>query len=242
MTLFFSGVVKAKEFVHASFRQLPLFLTATLFILGLMETNVAYLFFVIGIVTLTGLNWAFQALLNLIMPKLAAATKWEWPLSWFTSSNGNLQGCSILGLPGRAAAIEGGRTIVAPSYFVSFIYFFFSYIALNAVDLYNRMPSDPSKSAKEKIDNRKYQAGMIIFICIVLSLFFFITRLINFHQCETIFGGLLGMGLGVGFGVGWHNLLNYCGASEISDLFGIIGRLVPANAKDANPVACIKRA
>jgi hypothetical protein len=242
MPSFFSGAVKAKEFVHASFRQLPLFLTATLFILGLMETNVAYLFFVIGIVALTGLIWGFQALLNPILPKLASATKWQWPITLFTSSNGNLQGCSILGLPGRAAAIEGGRTIVAPSYYMSFIFFFFSYIFLNGLDLYNRIPSDPSKAATEKIDNRKYQAGMIMFTCAAFVLAFGIARIIYFKDCETIFGHLLGLGIGIGMAVGWHNLLNYCGASEISDLFGIIGRLVPANAKDANPVACIKRA
>jgi hypothetical protein len=244
MSLFFSGVIKAKELIHATFRQFPLFLMSTLFILGLMETNIAYLFLLIGSFLLISSTWLLQALFSFIVGKVPKIA------NWFMSHNGSMQGCSILGGSGRAAAIAGGSGIVAPSYYIGFISFFFTYVFMNALALYQRQPATiETESAKEKIDNRKYQAGMAMFLCVVFFLLFLAIRLFSFGGCELpvnkMAGGiliLLNMTGASWLAVGWYNMLQYCGGDALSDLFGIIGRLVPTNAKDANPVACVVRA
>lgn len=240
MSLFFSGTIKAKELIHATFRQLPLFLVGTLFILGLIETNIAYLFLVIGSVLFIATTWASQALLSVIVSKINIPVI----TNLLMSPNGSMQGCSILGASGRAAAIAGGSSIVSPSYFIGFLSFFFTYIFMNAYALYEREPtaSSTSTAAKEKIDNRKYQAGMAMFLCVLLFLLFSLVRMFRFSGCERPLGAALGIAIGIPMAIAWYNMLHYCGGDALSDLFGIIGRLVPTNAKDANPVACVVKA
>jgi hypothetical protein len=239
MSLFFSGAIKAKELIHATFRQLPLFLIGTLFILGLIETNIAYLFLVIGSFIFIATTWMSQVILSFIVNRV------NIPIltTLLMSPNGAMQGCSILGMSGRAAAIGGGSSIVAPSYFIGFLSFFFTYVFRNAYELYEREPANAGdKAAKEKIDNRKYQAGMAMFLCILLFLLFSAIRMFRFGGCERPLGALLGMAIGIPLAMGWYNMLRYCGGDALSDLFGIIGRLVPTGAKDANPVACVIKA
>jgi hypothetical protein len=245
MSLFFSGAIKAKELIHATFRQFPLFLIGTLFILGLIETNIAYLFLVIGSFICIAATWSLQAILSLIISKTPSIS------NFFMSSNASMQGCSILGVSGRAAAIAGGSSIVVPSYFIGFISFFFTYVFINAFALYQREPvvSENSKDIKEKVDNRKYQAGMAMFLCVVIFLLFLAIRLLRFGGCELPINKLAGFILillniagASGLATGWYKMLQTCGGDALSDLFGIIGRLVPTNAKDVNPVACVMKA
>ena len=236
-SLFFSGAIKAKELIHATFRQLPLFLIGTLFILGLMETNGAYLFFVIGSFAILPITWLFQAALSPIISKINSPKI----VDLFMSPNGGMTGCSILGTYDRAVITSGGSSIVAPSYFIGYLAFFFTYIFLNALSLYDRTddvaPKDPATA--EKIDNRKYQSGMTMFMCVAFFLLFSLIRLFKFSQCERILGAVLGIAIGIIFGILWNRALSACGGAALSDLFGILGRLVPTNAKDANPVACV---
>jgi hypothetical protein len=246
MPLLFSALAKTKELIQVTFRQLPLFLIGTLFILGLMETNTAYLFLVIGSFVCMALIWFLQALLSFIVGKANNQSI----TNFFMSSAASMQGCSILGLnvDERAAAIAGEKTIVTPSYYIGFISFFFTYVFRNAYDLYNRTPDEVnnSKEAQEKIDNRKYQAGMTMAFCIVFFLLFAMVRILKFSGCEmppSIAGRIIGFvfttGIGIGIANSWYSLLHQCGGDVLSDLFGIIGRIVPTNAADSNPVACV---
>lgn len=241
MSLFFSGVIKAKELIHATFRQFPLFMVGVLFILGLMETNIAYLFLVIGLFACTASTWLLQALFSFIVGKAPSLS------NWFMSPNGSMQGCSILGSSGRAAAIAGGNSIVSPSYYIGFISFFFTYIFMNAKALYDRQPSSINgKAAQEKVDNRKYQAGMAMFLCVLFFVLFLGIRLVRFGGCEMPINKmaagiliLLNITGASWLAVGWYEMLQSCGGDALSDLFGIIGRLVPTNSRDTNPVACV---
>jgi hypothetical protein len=232
-SLFFNGIIKVKKYIQATYRQLPLFIMATLFILGLLETNMAYLFLFIGGFLLFAGIWLSQAAFSFILGKYNSPTL----NNWLTSPNGAIAGCSILGGSGRSAAIAGGSSVVTPSYYIGFLGFFFTYIFMNAYNLYIR-PA-PSGINQEKIDNRQYQAGMAMFICIALFIMFTLIRLFRFGACERPLGIVLGSGLGALFGYGWYNVLHSCGGDALSDLFGIIGRMVSANAKDENPVACV---
>jgi hypothetical protein len=232
-SLFFNGLIKTKEIIQATYRQLPLFLISTLFILGILETNVAYLFLIIGCFMFFTSTWISQAVLSTIISSLKSPTLDKL----FMSPNGGMIGCSILGGSGRSAAIAGGNTLVSPSYYIGFLGFFFTYIFMNAYELYAR-PA-PSGANQEKVSNRQYQAGMSMFICVLLFLLFTFIRIFRFGSCERPLGGLLGLGIGMPLAYGWYKLLRTCGGNALSDMFGIIGRLVPTNAQDVNPVACV---
>lgn len=230
--LLFDGLIKAKEIIQSTYRQFPLFITATIFFLGIIQTNSAYLFLSIGFFLFLFAIWLIQAILGSI--NFTPGGKLE---RWLTiPSAGNL-GCSILGSSGRTEALKGGRMLVAPSYYMGFLAFFFIYLFRNAYSLYNREYA--ADADKEKIANRQYQAGMAMFVICLLFVLFTIIRWQRFGACETLIGSLAGIAIGGSLAYGWFEALQSCGGDSLSDLFGIIGRLVPASAADATAVACV---
>ena len=230
--LFFDGVIKAKELIQATYRQFPLFISATIFFLGIIQTNSAYLFLTIGFFLFFFASWLFQAIFESTIIKSG-----NWFENHLTIPTAGQLGCSILGGSGRAEAIKGGRMIVGPSYFMGFLAFFCTYVFRNAYALYNRPYA--ADADKEKIANREYQAGMAMFVVVVMFLLFTIIRFTRYRGCETVLGALLGILIGGPLAYGWYEALQSCGGDVLSDLFGIIGRLVPASAADATPVACV---
>lgn len=223
MSVLLDGLLKTREFIQATFRQLPLFLVATLLFLGILETNVSYLFLTIGSVVLFGVIWVAQLLLGKI----------DALMPYITSK----EACSVLGTA-LGPSLNQTTQIVAPSYYIGFLAFFFTYVFLNAYQLYS-FPV-PEKADTERVNNRIYQAGIAMFMCILLFLVFTIVRITKFGGCETVTGMVLGGVIGVPLAYGWYRLLRVCGGDAISDLFGIIGRLVPADTVNSTPVACMK--
>jgi hypothetical protein len=229
---FFDGLIKAKELIQATYRQFPLFICATIFFLGIIQTNSAYLFLTIGFFLLFFAIWLGQTVLGSL-----TITPDTWRERWLTIPTAGNLGCSILGSSGRAEALKGGRMLVAPSYFMGFLAFFSTYVFRNAYALYSREYA--ADADKEKIANRQYQAGMAMFVVTLMFLLFTIIRFTRYSACETWFAALTGVLIGGPLAYGWYEALQSCGGDVLSDLFGIIGRLVPANAADATPVACV---
>jgi hypothetical protein len=239
-SLFFSVLVKIKEYLQASYRQLPLYMMATLFALGIIQTNMAYIFFTLGCAALFTTIWGFQLILEMVLSKVSDPAK----RNLFTIPGGTT-GCSILSLFGKASDTE--ISLVTPSYFIGFLAFFASYIISNAVHLYTRDPptlgkdADPElqKDLNAKVDNRKQHATIIMILVSAFTIVFTGIRLIWFRSCERAVGVILGGIIGTGVGIGWFQFLDNCWGSAFSDLFGITSRI---NVSMKEPMACVYKA
>ena len=122
-----------------------------------------------------------------------------------------------------------------PSYWMAHISFFFGYILMNAISIYN-LP--PEKGAIEwMITSRKTRATTIITTTVILWILFAWLRY-SFTGTENFGGIMLAMlGLG-GLGVGWYYFAALCGARN-SDIFGIAQSMVSQGTGDKKPVTCV---
>jgi hypothetical protein len=123
----------------------------------------------------------------------------------------------------------------SPSYWMAHVSFFFGYILMNAISIYN-MPAE--KNAIEwMITSRKTRAVTIITTTVILWVLFAYMRY-SFTGVETFGGIALAMVLLGGAGVGWYYLASALGARN-SDIFGIAQSMMSQNSGNAKPVTCV---
>jgi hypothetical protein len=229
MNIILDALRKVREYSRASFTQLPIYIVATLFILGILEVNVAYLFLLLGALLVGGAIWIFQALFSLL-------SGWKHYNTLAVSASNN-NSDFILG--SLLEKIDYGMTIVTPSYYMGIMSYICIYVFRNALELYNR--ASVSKADKSKVENRKTHSVIVMIAVLILLLIMLALRLVYFrNKSETILGIILGLATGIGAGFGWYEVLHVCGGDNLSDLFGILTRVgIPANVADSNPVACV---
>ena len=131
-------------------------------------------------------------------------------------------------------ATPGITIVAAPSPWIAHVTFFFTFLFTNALILYLK---DPSPSADpNKVENRKAQTmtAMILTIVTFVLLFAIRVSLGNEPMIGAIFGGLLV----VPVAYGWYELTRACGARD-ADIFGILQKILPPNAKDDPPMTCV---
>lgn len=127
---------------------------------------------------------------------------------------------------------ESGLVNVTPSYWITHVVFFLSYLLANAVEVFK---ADASKAsgADWKVSNRRSKALAIIIVLSLAMLTLIVTR-IAFTGAETPLGALLGCLLGA-IGGGWYMLAKKIGARE-SDIFGIVQQMAP---NTGTPTTCV---
>ena len=242
-----------KEFIVAGFSRLPLCIASVSIILGLFTANYALLFFLAGFLILAPLS---ATLINLLA-------------SWISKTNNStlftlkLQDSCQVSFPSKTL----NNAQVPPSTYVisewlAMIMFFLGYIGTNAYELYTEPPisnEKPKNDAEQKqysqkMYNRKSQALLSIVILILLSLGILYYRLTS--NCEplstiflesTPFSGQLIIGsvsisaiiIFLLMGTGWYKILSSTLEGRLSDLFGIVNRMMPPSAFRQGPVACV---
>lgn len=115
---------------------------------------------------------------------------------------------------------------VMPSYWVSHITFFFSYLFFNALDIYKMPPPTEQTPIDEwRVANRKDRSLMImIMACVLLSLL--LTFRIFLTDLDTRSGMLVGVALMGTLGYGWYYAASKAGINRM-DLFGIAQQMIP---------------
>lgn len=226
MGSFYEFVATLKDFLHIMFLKFPLIITGTLMILGLVSVNTAYMWVGLGsVVTFFGvyiLQLMFELLLTML-PNIAGP---------FTVPASSV--CNILTT--TSTVTRAGNYLVTPSYWVSFLLFFITYIFRNALRIYKKPPGAQATADPDTLNNRKFQAGLAMFLLVALGLAFIIMRMF-FTRCETWLGAVLGAAGGAAMGYYWFEALVNCGEDRTFDLFGILGRIMPATT--TAPQACI---
>ncbi len=223
MGSFYEFVVTLKDFLHVGFLKFPLIITGTLFVLGLVTVNTAYLWVTMGAIVTATCVWLLQLLFTFILIK-----KPDWASIFSVSPN---EFCSIL-----TTGKQTGLINVTPSYWLSILFFFATYVFMNALRIYNKPPGSQSTADPDTLNNRQFQASMCMGLVVVFTFILFYLRLKYAWGCEKILGIILSLGA-IGIGIGWFNLLADCGEDRAFDLFGILGRIMPASTTTAQ--ACV---
>lgn len=223
MGSFYEFVVTLKDFLHVGFLKFPLIITGTLFVLGLVTVNTAYLWVTMGAIVTAAAVWILQLIFNVILSK-----KPDWASVFTVLPN---EFCSIL-----TVGKQTGQVNVTPSYWYSLVIFFATYLFMNALKIYNRPPGSQSTAEPDTLNNRQFQASMCMGLIVLLTFILAYLRFNYASSCETILGFVLSLGA-IGIGVGWFNMLSDCGEDRAYDLFGILGRIMPAST--TAPQACV---
>ena len=224
MGSFYEFVATLKDFLHIAFLKFPLIITGTLLVLGLVTVNTAFLWVSFGAIVTAVAVFIVQLLFSLIYSK-----KPEWASYFAVPSN---EFCNILTTTGKLT----GQINVSPSYWYSILFFFMSYLFMNALQIYNKPAGSQATAEPDTLNNRQFQASMCMGLILLVSAIMIIVRMTYSRGCETLIGFLLSLGA-IGIGIGWFNALVDCGEDRAFDMFGILGRIMPASTVE--PQACV---
>lgn len=228
-----------RVFLYGGILTLPLSIAGTLSILGLFTANYAILFFLVGFLILTPL---VASIINYTLDAIFANKSFN-PFKAKTSDI-----CTLVIPYVTLGGVNSSQSIeyfVASSSWVAMISFFIGYIFTNALQLYNRKSDDitinvTSSSASDidsKVMTRKSQAIIAMISIIVFGLIVLGFR--YYTGCESITGMILTTILFVFAGNGWYSVLSKVGQDRLSDLFGIVNRLLSPSAINNSPIACV---
>lgn len=228
MSLISHFVCGTKNLLSQGFHSLPVILSTTMLVLGMTQGNINLLFFFIGLSILTPL----ACLLANILLELAF-TKFGVPDSLWKLDAATAEACKLI----NTTISELPDTLnVIPSYWLSIMAFFFTYLILNAQDLYNKQSS--SKASKAAVDARKNQTMISMVILSIAAILFTLVRYST--TCENGLGVVISWILGSSIAVGWYNFMRQCGLGRLDDIFGISNRLLPMQSyEEPSPTVCV---
>jgi len=192
------------------------------------QGNINFLFFFIGLSILTPLACLLLNILTEIV-----FTKLGVPDNLWKLDSATAEACKLI----STTISEVPQTLnVIPSYWLSIMAFFFTYLILNAQDLYNKQSS--SKASKGAVDARKNQTMISMVILSISAILFTLIRYAT--TCENGLGVVISWILGGGIAVGWYKFMRNCGLGRLDDIFGISNRLLPMQSyEEPSPTVCV---
>lgn len=214
-----STIVKIREFIIHGFRILPIVLGSFAFIIGVGHANMAYFFLSVGIALIVPIvnmisNGIFGKIFSYGVPEALYKIKAQ-PAS----------GCSVFG--------EFANTGDTVSYWLAALVFFVSYMFINAFNLYNR-PAQPN-APENKVDARKTQAAMAMAIILLFGIGMLLYRFFT-TTCETVLGLPVSFAVFIPLAYYWYSLLVSCSGDRLTDLFGVVNRIM-VEPKNSGPGA-----
>jgi hypothetical protein len=120
-----------------------------------------------------------------------------------------------------------------PSYWMASIVFFFTFVFMNGLSLYNFAANQTASD--DKVSSRKTHAIIGMAASVVLGLLLLSWRFKT--GCENGLGLFMSLTF-VGLGVGLFKIFDGCGLLRVVDLYGIGARLLPTSATAAPTQVC----
>jgi 4-hydroxybenzoate polyprenyltransferase len=214
-----------QQTVAEGFRSLPAILGAMLLILSATEANYNVLFFFFGF-------WIFTPLITLLLNGLLELF-FSWAkfdqVFWAPEFSGSAT-CSIFTT--KLGEISNPISTV-PSFWLSMMIFFFTYLFMNALQLYERDPAQGSNDVQVKA--RKFKAATSMAILILVTIMIIWLRY-SLTACETALGVGVSAICGIGAGYTWFTFMSRCGLGRLEDVFGVAASIVPVRM---DPIACV---
>jgi hypothetical protein len=224
---------EARKFLLASFRDLPNILFIGSLIIGSVLGYLPLIWLALGLIFNGAVTALFQIFLKTLLEVKAWPEKWK---PWLQMDKSTSQSCFVGFQPNvanSAVTTESGMVIVAPSQWMSATTFFAAFSIYNSVQVARR-------NSNGKVDQKlkSTRTAFSISTAIIGAVFFGLLFSRFFFQCETIFGGALGIAIGIGMGIGYWYILNLCGTGKMPDILQVIGSMAPDASKAQQPVMC----
>jgi hypothetical protein len=208
-------VCGSRNFFSQGFHSLPVVLITTILVLGITQGNLNLLFLFVGLGIVTPLVCLLSNILfEFIFGRLSVPT-YLWQME-----AGNAEQCLLFT---KTTSSLAETMNVVPSYWITIMSFFFTYLFTNAYALYNKQSS--SKASTAAVDARKSQTMISMIILSITAIMFTIVRFST--GCETGLGVLLSFIIGSLLASGWYMFMRQCGLGRLDDVFGISNRLLP---------------
>ena len=214
------SLTAAREFLLGAYHDLPNVLFVGSLVLGSIFGYLPLVWVAVGMI----LNGSIVAILQGILAFL-----FDW--SEVSVDKGSYA-CEILKLDSYAASV-GGKTVVAPSHWLSAATFFATFSIYNSIRV--AMKESAKGVNQEKSDVRRAFSLSVLVIGIV---FLGLIMLRGFTGCETWLGSILGCLIGSGTAVGFWHLLDACGTGMVPDVLQVIGSMAPPGSQINTPIVC----
>jgi hypothetical protein len=245
-------------FLYGGLRSLPFAIGGTMLIIGLFTSNYAVLFFLIGLLVVAPIGtWIINRLIPIMYNcilylgyliisifKGAAAEAYKptdfLDIPYFKTQVKDI--CKLI-IPFSSSSSSVTETVIS-SEWMAITSFFIGYITCNALQLYTNditgsatlsVPDSPDTQIK--VNKRKSQA---MFALISIAIFALVVLGFRWSTgCERAVSVIL---TGIGFGTAgywWYKLLSEVGQGRLSDIFGIVNRLLVPSAIKNGPIACV---
>ena len=205
-----------KQFIMAGVPAFPIIAGGLTLLLAASTASVGYLILFLCLALIvpmltTGINKLAVLLIPLIqmfVPDFSVATV----------------SAGICKIAGQTAASDEAIPTL-PSYWMTSVIFFFSFLFFNGLALYNYSAS--SEAEQKKVTVRKSQAVIGMVLSAVFLGLFMAWRL--YSGCENALGVALALPF-IPLAYGIFTMFENCGLLRVLDLYGIGGRLLPVSA------------
>jgi len=226
-----ASILTARETIFHFFRSLPIMVFGTFLLLGTFQGNLNFILFAVGL----GLFAPTTAVIvNILTEFLFKSMDDTFGIdhSYWLIKNGASATLFETMSKDPLSPINS-----VPTVWMVMTTFIYSYLFLNAYDIYNR--AAPKWADPVSLNGRKTRSGMSMFIISVLFVITIIGRFAITHA-ETILGLIVGSGLGITTGYIWYTFLRNCGMGQFDDIFGITNRLLSREASgNSAPKVCV---
>ena len=221
-------ILSIREYISLSLRELPLIVIVAPFFLGVSQGNINLLMFSIGTAIVAPASAGIiGSILGFILKRFnPSGSIWKLPASDVSSL--------VVGLP--EAFPNRDSVSVVPTYWMTIVVFFFTYLATNSVSLY--MQDSAPGAPADKVENRKSQATMSFILILVLAVIIILTK-IRLIKGENMLGLITALAVGISTAYGWFTFLKQCGMGRLEDVFGIQARILPESTFGNSPVVCV---
>jgi len=211
-----SNLLAMKQYLLRGISLFPILIATVSFILFAGLGNTAFLFLFIG------LGFLVPIIVYILNLAAGAALK-NIPSLW-----------AVRGTDCMFRNGSDGMKSAFPSYWMSGTVFFLVYFLLNAYTLYTRPAAE--NAPEEKVRLRKTQAAIAMAVVVIIGSALIGMRFFS-SSCETPLGGLIGVGVGC-ISIWWFKVLQACSADRLTDLFGIVNKIVPNSSTNRMKKIC----
>jgi hypothetical protein len=217
---------RIKEFIIAGTSSLPLILGGISLLLACSTANTGFAVLSVCLALIVPFTTYILNLASPIIIKIVQLiASWFGEIPQFADQAAGI--CRLVPTP------EVGIAASFPSYWMASIVFFFTFVFMNGLSLYNFAANQTA--ADDKVSSRKTHAIIGMAASVILGLLLLVWRYRT--GCENGLGLFMSLAF-IGLGYGLFTLFDSCGLLRVVDLYGIGARLLPTSATAAPTQVC----